>query len=123
MESNLSLDGRTLAGVSNADAGDVDTETRFEFRQEGDRISATYAGGDVVDGYLVGSIDGSTWDIRYVQLTTSGETATGHSVGEITELEDGRVRVEDEWEWESKPGSGASVLEEVDPDAGARRSH
>lgn len=113
MEPELSLDGRVLEGVSNANAGEVDTDTRFEFTQDGDRISATYAGGDIVEGYLVGTMDGSTWDIRYVQLNESGETATGHSVGELSELEEGRIRVEDEWKWESKSGSGESVLEEV----------
>lgn len=113
MDTELSLDGRTLAGVSNADAGEVDPDTRFEFEQDGDRVSATYAGGEIVEGQLLGTIDGNTWDIRYVQLNEAGETATGHSVGNVTELEDGRVRVEDEWEWESKPGSGESVLEEI----------
>ena len=114
MPGELSLDGRTLAGVSNADSGEVDSDTRFEFRQDGERVSATYAGGEIVDGYLLGSFDGATWDIRYVQQNEDGETATGHSVGTVTLLDDGRVRVEDEWEWESKAGSGTSVLEEVE---------
>lgn len=38
---------------------------------------------------------------------------SGHSVGTVTLLDDGRVRVEDEWEWDSHDGSGESVLEEV----------
>ena len=61
----------------------------------------------------MGTFDGSEWDVRYVQRHDDGETATGHSVGAVTRLDDGRVRVEDEWEWESREGAGASVLEEV----------
>lgn len=113
MDDEISLDERTLAGVANADAGEVDTDTRFEFEQDGDRISARYAGGAVETGYLLGTFDGRAWDVRYVQRNEAGETATGHSVGVATWLEDGRVRIEDEWEWESKPGRGESVLEEV----------
>ncbi len=61
---------------------------------------------------LVGTFDGRRWEIRYTQLNADHETATGHSVGVVEQLDDGRVRVEDEWGWESKDGSGRSVLEE-----------
>lgn len=115
MADPVSLDGRTLVGIANDAAGEVSVETRFRFRQHGDRISARYAGGRIVDGYLVGSLDGGQWDVRYVQQHESGETATGHSVGTVSRLEDGRIRVEDTWEWESKPGGGESVLEEERP--------
>lgn len=114
MSNDISLDGCTLVGVANDEAGEVSGETRFHFKQEGDRIHATYSGGDIVDGYLIGTFDNDEWDIRYVQMNTAGETATGHSVGEATLLDDGRIRVEDEWEWESKPGAGESILEEVE---------
>lgn len=109
----LSLDGRTLVGAENSDSGEVSADTEFRFEQDGERIYAHYAGGTVVDGHLVGTFDGERWDVRYVQVNADGETATGHSVGVVTLLDDGRVRVEDEWRWESREGSGESVLEEV----------
>lgn len=113
MSGDVSLDGRTLAGIANTEDGEVSDETSFHFEQDGERIYAHYAGGDVVAGHLVGTFDGRTWDVRYAQLNSENETATGHSVGTVEVLEDGRVRVEDEWEWESRDGSGASVLEEL----------
>jgi hypothetical protein len=113
MAPELSLDGRTLVGVANDDAGEVGGETQFHFEQDGDRIRAQYSGGAVAEGYLVGTFDRSRWDVRYVQINEAGETSTDHSVGVVSRLEDGRVRVEDEWVWESKPGAGESVLEEV----------
>lgn len=113
MADKISLDGRTLTGVENDEDGEVGADTEFEFEQEGERIYASYSGGDIVDGHLVGTFDGDQWDIRYVQINTDNETATGHSVGNVEQLDDGRIRVEDEWEWESKPGEGESVHEEV----------
>lgn len=114
MAEAVSLDGRTLAGVENDGQGEVSGDTRFHFEQEGERIYARYSGGEVVDGHLVGTLDGARWDIRYAQINEDGRTATGHSVGEITVLDDGRVRIEDEWEWESRAGAGESVLKEVE---------
>ncbi len=114
MEDEISLDGRTLAGVANDEDGEVGADTEFHFEQDGERIYASYSGGDVVDGHLVGTFDGKQWDVRYVQINTDDETATGHSTGTVELLDDGRIRVEDEWEWESKSGAGRSVHEEVD---------
>jgi hypothetical protein len=114
MSGEISLDGRTLVGVENDETGEVSGDTRFEFEQDGDRIYANYAGGDVLDGHLVGTFHGRQWDVRYTQINANHETATGHSVGTVELLEDGLVRVEDEWTWESRDGSGETVLEEVD---------
>lgn len=113
MTADVSLDGRTLVGVDNTEDGEVSGDTRFEFEQDGERIYAHYSGGNIVDGHLVGTFDGSEWEIRYSQINSNHETASGHSVGTVKLLDDGRVRIEDEWEWESQEGSGESVLEEV----------
>ena len=114
MADDISLDGRILAGVANDDGGEVGADTEFHFEQTGERIYANYSGGKIVDGHLVGTLDGNQWDVRYVQINEDDETATGHSVGVVERLDDGRIRVEDEWEWESKPGMGESVHEEIE---------
>lgn len=66
MTDAISLDGRTLVGVANDEQGEVSGDTRFHFEQDGDRIRAHYSGGAIVDGYLVGTLDGNRWDIRCV---------------------------------------------------------
>ena len=114
MGEKISFDGLTLAVVANDKDGEVGADTVFHFEQTGERIYANYSGGDIVDGHLVGTFDGEQWDIRYTQINTDNETATGHSVGDVELLDDGRVRVKDEWEWESKPGTGESIHEEID---------
>lgn len=60
----VSLDGRTFAGVANDEQGEVSGDTRFHFEQShfeqsGNRIRAHYSGGEIVDGYLVGTLDGN----------------------------------------------------------------
>lgn len=114
MVEDITLDGRRLVGVENAETGEVSGNTEFQFEQYNDRIYAHYSGGEIVDGHLVGTLEGNQWDIRYTQINKDGETASGHSVGDITVLDDRRVRVEDEWEWESKEGTGESILEEIE---------
>jgi hypothetical protein len=105
------LDGRTFAASTVAGPGDVDGRTRFRYRQDGEVVWADYAGGSVVRGYLVGV----RRDFRYVHLDTAGATAAGHCESVVERVGD-RLRLHEVWRWESRPGSGTSVLDEIAPD-------
>ncbi|MDI9888048.1 hypothetical protein QMZ92_27690 [Streptomyces sp. HNM0645] len=108
-----SLDGLVLAPVADQAPGQVGARTRFTYHEDGGRIWAEYAGGDVVRGHLVGTREGDRLDFRYVQLGQDGTTSSGHCVSTVVDLPDGRVRLEETWEWESRQGCGTSVVEEL----------
>ncbi|AWK08110.1 hypothetical protein SSP531S_25420 [Streptomyces spongiicola] len=108
-----SLEGLVLAPVADQAPGQVGTGTRFAYHEERGRVWAEYAGGDVVRGHLVGTREGDRLDFRYVQLRRDGTTASGHCVSTVVELPDGRVRLEEAWEWESRRGRGTSVVEQL----------
>lgn len=115
-EKPVSMDGRVMRGVETSGDGEVGAETRFRFEQDDDLIHARYEGGSVRLGHLVGTTTGTALSFRYAQVSVDGETATGRSEDRIALLEDGRVRLYETWAWDSKPGSGTSVLEEVPDD-------
>jgi len=48
-----------------------------------------------------------------VQLHTDGSTASGHCSTELGVSSDGRIKLNETWEWESRAGSGQSVEVEV----------
>lgn len=108
-----SLDGLVLAPVADQAPGQVGTRTRFTYHEKDGVVWAEYAGGDVVLGRLVGTREDDRLDFRYVQLKHDGTTSSGHCVSKVVELPDGRVRLEETWEWESRRGSGTSVVEQV----------
>ena len=107
-----SLDGRAFT-VVDADGGQVSGETTFHYVESDDMVSATYAGGRIRRGFLVGVRHGDVVDFRYAQLHEDGTTACGHCLSHIDELPDGRLRLSETWSWESREGSGNSVVEEV----------
>jgi hypothetical protein len=111
-----SLDGLALFPVADQAPGQVGARTRFTHHEREGRIRAEYGGGDVVRGHLVGTREGDRLDFRYVQLKRDGRTVLGYCVSTVVELEDGRVRLEESWEWESREGSGTSVVEQPPPD-------
>ncbi|GAB3957283.1 hypothetical protein GCM10027614_72340 [Micromonospora vulcania] len=109
----ISLDGRRFAAVTDVVAGEVGTETVFAYHERAGEVWAEYAGGSIRRGRLVGTRDGDRLDFRYVQLNLDGQTSSGHCVSEVSVLADGRVRLRETWSWESRPGSGSSVVEEL----------
>ena len=110
---STSVDGRVFKSTANTSDGDVGGETYFWFEQSDDLVHARYEGGEVRLGYLVGRHLGDSLEFRYTHLTVEGTTATGRSTDRIERLDDGRLRLHERWEWDSKPGSGTSVLEEL----------
>lgn len=113
MEKNISMHRRRLHAISDVNGGEVGTETIFEFSQEADLIWARYAGGQVRLGFLIGTNSGTELDFRYTQINSAGETSTGHSQDKIEILSDGRIRLHENWSWDSHEGSGTSILEEI----------
>lgn len=107
-----SLDGRVY-GVVDSGGGVATTKTIFRYAEEDGVVTATYEGGTVRRGFLVGTRSGDSLDFRYVQLHADGSTATGHCATTLEVLADGRVRLNETWEWESRPGRGRSVAEEL----------
>jgi len=116
-----SLDGKVFRSIGNSDNGDVDGETRFQYRQIGNLVTATYSGGSVVEGHLIALMlpDGSL-DMRYHHVNIRGDLMLGTCRSIPERLPDGRLRLHEEWQWLSGDrSSGRSVIEEV-PDRESR---
>ena len=106
-----SLDGRRFTALGNSASGQVGEGTIFHYHQDGDLVWASFSGGQVRHGDLVGTRTGDELDFRYVHLDTDAVTSSGRCHSRI---ENGpRLLVHETWQWESKPGAGTSVLAEV----------
>jgi hypothetical protein len=112
MDATLSLDGRRFRVAEMGEQGEASAETVFEYHEHDGVVWARYEGGAVRLGFLVGTREGSRVDFRYSQLNEDGETASGHCSSVISVLPDGRLRLDEDWTWESKPGAGRSAIEE-----------
>jgi len=113
MDEIVSLNGKQMRVVSTAEVGVVNAETLFTFTQEGSVVSAHYSGGKVRLGHLVGIISSGILHFRYAQLDTEGRLDGGYSTCEISRTSDGRIRLLEHFQWESREGSGTNVFEEV----------
>jgi hypothetical protein len=93
--------------------GEASAATVFDYHEGAGVVWARYEGGVIRLGFLVGTRDGDRLEFRYSQLNTSGETASGRCSTTVSVLPDGRLRLDEEWAWETRPGAGASAVEEI----------
>lgn len=108
-----SLEGRVFRVAEMADSGEASAATVFEYHEEDGVVWARYQGGAVHLGFLVGTRDGDCLEFRYSQLNENGDTSNGRCTTTVSVLPDGRLRLAEDWAWESKPGAGTSAAEEI----------
>lgn len=109
-----SYDGRVFGLIENSPNGDNRPGVTFRYRQSGNRVWATYRGGEVSFGTLVARVhaDGEL-DMRY-QHWSPGGIRTGRCRSTPEWLPNGRLRLHEEWQWTNGDGSsGRGVVEEM----------
>lgn len=92
---------------------EVNEDTTFTFKQEGNIIHADYSGGKVKVGKFLGIINGDNIQFKYIQVNIKGEFQAGHSTDKIRIKDNGKLQLVDEWEWDTKEGTGLCIMEEL----------
>ena len=112
---SVNYNNKIFRPARNTENGETSAETLFHYRQEGRILTASYAGGRIVAGHLIGLVDDKgVIDMRYHQVNDEGVLMTGicRSVPEI--LPDGKIRLHETWQWTSGDCSeGSSIVDEA----------
>jgi hypothetical protein len=108
------LDGVRLRPVARSSAGVIEPETAFDFSEREGRVVASYAGGAVKAGFLIGARRETRLTFRYVQVDQAGTVDGGSSTCELSVLPDGRLRITEHFQWASRQGEGTNIIEEAD---------
>jgi hypothetical protein len=110
-----SLEGKTFRSIANTENGDVNAETIFHYRQNGNLVTATYSGGGIVHGHLIATVlSNGQLDMRYHHVNLNGELMLGTCRSTPRRLADGRLAFSEEWQWLcGDRSSGRSEIEEL----------
>lgn len=111
----INYEGKCFVSKSNTDNGEVNDQTRFFYHQKGNMIWAEYAGGQILKGYLIGTVDEhSNLTFTYQHINDGQQVRIGscHSTPAI--LTDGRLELHETWQWlNGDKTTGQSVLVET----------
>ncbi len=113
--SEINYDNKNFASVRNSETGEVSSETVFHYHQKENLVWAEYKGGAVIFGTLIAKCDDAgNLEMRYQHLNTNGDLMTGKCVSTPQILADGRMRLQEKWQWTCGDFSeGESIVEEI----------
>lgn len=110
----LDYDGRSFRSTAAETAGGDGFGPVGHYHQRGELVWAEFAGGAVVQGSLVGTCapDG-TLTLAYCQMLAGGEVVAGRCTTTPELLDDGRLRLREQWQrFDDEGSTGVSYIEE-----------
>lgn len=115
MAKKINYHNRKFRPVSNSENGETSGDTVFHYVQEGNILTASYSGGAIKKGHLIGLVDeNGNIDMRYHQVNESGKLMTGICRSKPEIMENGKIRLYETWKWTSGDRSeGRSIVEEI----------
>lgn len=100
------LHHKTFVVIEN-DKGLSSSETKFHYAQFEDLITATYKGGKIREGKIVGRQTApDEIELLFQCVTETNELKAGQSKGKITEDSNGKLQLSFEWNWLNGDRSG-----------------
>ena len=111
----INYHNRKFTGVTNSPNGQVSGDTIFHYTQHEDILTATYSGGSIREGYMLGKVNvDNSLDFVYHHIDIEGHLKSGHCISTPELLPDDRIRLYEVWEWTfGGLGKGESVVEEM----------
>jgi len=99
--------------IETAGNGVVNELTIFTFSQVDDFVSAEYSGGQILKGYLVGTLHQNKLSFSYCQLQTNGKMDNGQSECDVL-VENKKIRLIEHFTWASRNGeTGVNIFQEL----------
>ncbi|CAM3426666.1 n-acetylglutamate synthase [Flavobacterium chungbukense] len=110
----INYNNKIFKPVSNTENGETSNETVFHYKQEGNILTSEYSGGKIIKGHLIGLVDkAGNIEMRYHQVNEKGELMTGFCSSKPEILSNGKIRLNETWQWTSGDLSkGNSIIEE-----------
>ena len=111
----MNYNGRKFKVIAKSENSEVAGDTIFEYKQVGNILTASYSGGEIQMGHLLGVVDSKgTINLCYHQINAKGGLMTGKCTSIPEVLSNGKIRLHEHWEWTSGNHSkGTSIIEEI----------
>jgi len=93
------FNNKSFSLIENSENGKVNSDTIFQYKQDGNLITADYYGGGIIFGKIISLLEGNQLTMLYQCLTSQNELKAGKAIGEISLTENKKIRLRLNWEW------------------------
>lgn len=111
----MNYNGKIFRPVSTSENSETTVETHFHYKQVGNILTSEYWGGKIRKGHLIGLVDANgKIEMCYHQVNDKDELMTGTCTSTPEILNNGKIRLHEEWQWTSgNKTKGKSIIEEI----------
>ena len=111
----MNYNDKKFRPIINTENGEIYEQTIFHYKQDENVLTCEYSGGKIIVGQLLGLVDkNGNIDMRYQQINTKGQILTGICKSKPEILQNGKIRLYEDWQWTSGNNSnGHSIIEEI----------
>ena len=111
----INLDGKIFGLLANSENGEVSTETLFQYKQDGDLVTAKYQGGTIKYGKIIAKFaDDENLEMIYQCFTNDGELKAGSAVAKVSINKNDKIQLDLNWKWlNGDKTSGTSTYVEI----------
>lgn len=93
------FNNKKFALIQNSENGQVNNDTIFEYKQDGNLVTADYLGGTIKYGKVIADLQGDKLSMLYQCLTIDNELKAGKAIAEISVSENEKIKLKLNWEW------------------------
>ncbi|MFZ4798032.1 MAG: n-acetylglutamate synthase [Bacteroidia bacterium] len=97
--SEINFNNKTFYLLENSENGQVNSETIFEYKQEGNLVTAEYYGGNFLYGKIIAVLEGNYLNMLYQCVTKESEMMAGKAKALISFNEYNKIKLALNWEW------------------------
>lgn len=99
----INFNHKTFSLIANSENGKVNSETIFEYKQNGNLVTADYYGGTIRYGKIIAILNETQLNMLYQCITESNELKAGKAIADISFTENEKIKLKLNWEWLGDP--------------------
>jgi hypothetical protein len=106
---------KVFKSICNTLNGEVGLETTFYYKQKGNIVTATYSGGNILQGNLIALVNNNgVLNMHYHHINNQQQIMTGICISTPELMPNNKIRLSEKWQWTNgDKSSGESIIEEV----------
>jgi hypothetical protein len=97
--SHFNFNNKKFRLIENSENGKVNADTIFEYKQDGNLVTADYYGGTIRYGKIIAVLQEDKLNMLYQCMTTDNELKAGKAIAQISLTDNRKMKLKLDWEW------------------------
>lgn len=97
--SEYDFNNKTFFLMENSENGQVNSATIFDYKQQGNLVTADYQGGSILYGKIIAVLEGNYLNMLYQCVTMESKLMSGKAKAQISLNENNKIKLVLNWEW------------------------